>query len=173
GLDVAGLDECRSDRGGQRPDAPFDQALDRREPEGRTLVVEGLRDAPRDRVVVRDAEDQRLLAVEQPHRLPPCASAPNAERRGGGPSLPSPPCPPTSGLMSDPSCNPPLSGCGHSYSTRMGSCCIAGSRSPAPLPPSRPSSRVASRIESSRISRRATGPRSPAPSQTRRACHRN
>ena len=54
---------------GQRPDPPLDQALDRREAERRALVVQRLGDAPGDRVVVRDAEDQRLLAVEQAHRV--------------------------------------------------------------------------------------------------------
>jgi hypothetical protein len=67
-LDVARLDEGRPDGLRQRPDASLDQCLDRREPDRCALGVEGLGDAPRDRVVVGDAEDQRLLAVESSHR---------------------------------------------------------------------------------------------------------
>ena len=52
---------------GQRPHALLQQLLDRAEAERGAFGVERLRDAPRDRVVVRDAEDQRLAPVEQPH----------------------------------------------------------------------------------------------------------
>ena len=66
-LDIARLDERRSDRLRQRPDALLDQALDRREADERALVVERPGDAPGDRVVVGDPEDQGLLPVEQSH----------------------------------------------------------------------------------------------------------
>ena len=67
GLDVARLDERGADRFRERADAPLDEALDRREADGRPGLVEGLGDAPGDRVVVRDAEDERLAPVEQTH----------------------------------------------------------------------------------------------------------
>ena len=70
-LDVGGLDEGRADRLGERPDALVDEAFDRREADGRTLLVERLRDAPGDRVVVGHAEHQRVLALEQTHPAPP------------------------------------------------------------------------------------------------------
>ena len=54
---------------GQRPDALLDQALDRREADLGALGVERLGDAPGDRVVVGDAEDERRLAVEQSHPI--------------------------------------------------------------------------------------------------------
>ena len=59
GLDVARLDERRPDRLGKRPDALLDQALDGREADLGALRVERPGDAPGDRVIVRDAEDQR------------------------------------------------------------------------------------------------------------------
>ena len=71
GLDVAGLHEGRPDRGRQRPHALLDEALDRREADLGALGVERLGDAPRDRMVVRDPEDERRLAVEQSHPDPP------------------------------------------------------------------------------------------------------
>ena len=74
GLDVTGLDERRADRLGQRTDPPLDQALDRREADLGTLVVEGSRDPPGDRMVVGDAEDQRVAAVEQAHPCPPASN---------------------------------------------------------------------------------------------------
>ncbi len=67
GLGVGGLDEGAADRLGEGPDAALDEALDGREPDDRALLVEGLRDAPGDRVVVRDPEDQRLAALQQSH----------------------------------------------------------------------------------------------------------
>ena len=70
--DVARLDERGPDGVRERPDPPLDQALDRREADDRALVVEGLGDAPGDRVVVRDPEHERLAPVEQTHpRHPP------------------------------------------------------------------------------------------------------
>ena len=66
--DVARFHERRADRRGQRPDPLLDEALDRREADLRALVVQRLRDAPGDRMVVRDAEDERRLAVQQSHR---------------------------------------------------------------------------------------------------------
>ena len=66
-LDVARLHEGRPDRVRQRPHPAFDQALDGAEAERRALGMERARDAPRDRMVVGDAEDQRVAAVEQSH----------------------------------------------------------------------------------------------------------
>ena len=66
-----GLHEGRPDRGRQRPHPLLDEALDRREADLGALGVERLGDAPRDRMVVRDPEDERRLAVEQSHPDPP------------------------------------------------------------------------------------------------------
>jgi hypothetical protein len=63
--DVAGLHEMGADGSGQRPDASLDERRHRAEPDLGALVVERLGDAPGDRVVVGDAEHQRLLAREQ------------------------------------------------------------------------------------------------------------
>ena len=52
---------------GQRLDALGDEALDGAEPDLGALVVEGPRDAPGDRVVVGDPEDEGRLPVEQSH----------------------------------------------------------------------------------------------------------
>src|SRR5207237_7055320 len=46
GLDVARLDEGRPDALGERANAFHDEALDRREPDRRALIVERLRDSP-------------------------------------------------------------------------------------------------------------------------------
>ena len=67
GPDVAGDDEGRADRCGERSDALLDQAFDRGEPDLGALIVEGAGDPPGDRVVVGDAEDERRLAIEQSH----------------------------------------------------------------------------------------------------------
>src|SRR5439155_642034 len=71
GLDVARLDEARADRIGQRSHALLDETLDRREADLRAFGMQSLRDAPRDRVVVRHSEDQRSTTLEQAHRHPP------------------------------------------------------------------------------------------------------
>ena len=99
---------------GERPDAPLEQALDRREAERRALVVERLGDAPGDRVVVRDAEDQRLLAVEQAHAVLPRASV--AEPTIG-------PCPEP---PAEPTCAPRSTASARSSSTPTACSCIAG-----------------------------------------------
>ena len=64
---------------GQRPDAALDQRSHRAEADVGALVVERLGDAPGDRMVVGDAEDERLLALEQPSRSQ--SSAGRASRR--------------------------------------------------------------------------------------------
>ncbi len=64
--DVGAFDEGRADGGGQRPNAALDQRRHRAEPDVGALVVERLGDAPGDRVVVGDAEDEGLLALQQP-----------------------------------------------------------------------------------------------------------
>jgi hypothetical protein len=74
-LHVARFDEGRSDRLGKRADTPLDQAFDRGEADLRTLVMERPRNAPGDRMVVRNAKDQRVAAVEQAHPCPPASNA--------------------------------------------------------------------------------------------------
>ena len=66
-LDVAGLHERGADGLGERPDPSLDERLDGAEADGGSLRVERLGDAPGDGVVVGDPEDERLLALEQPH----------------------------------------------------------------------------------------------------------
>src|SRR4029079_10517029 len=75
-LDVAGLHEGRAERLRQRPDALLDERLDGREPDLGALGVERPGDPPGDRVVVRDAEDQGVPALEKSHARPPKAAVP-------------------------------------------------------------------------------------------------
>ena len=62
----------------ERPDALLDEALDRREADLGALGVERLGDAPGDRMVVGDPEDERRLAVEQSHPDPPRVPSPGS-----------------------------------------------------------------------------------------------
>ena len=69
GLDVAWLHEGAAERFGQRADALVDEALDRGEADLGAFSVQRPGDPPGDRMVVRDPEDQRRLAVEQAHSM--------------------------------------------------------------------------------------------------------
>ena len=60
-----GSTKCGADGSGQRPDAPLDERGHGAEPDLGALVVQCPGDAPGDRMVVGDAEHQRLLALEQ------------------------------------------------------------------------------------------------------------
>ena len=117
-LDVARLDEGRADR--RRPAAGRACSMRLSTEEKPTVApsrVEGLGDAPGDRVVVGDPEDQRLLAVEQSHRDPPSSA-----------TLPIMPhaTPPD-----DRSARAPCAGCGRCSSTSTGSSCSPARPSPA------------------------------------------
>src|SRR5450756_2162032 len=62
---VAAFDEGRSDRRGERADAALDERRHRAEADFGALVVESFSDSPGDRMVVCDAEYERLLTLEQ------------------------------------------------------------------------------------------------------------
>ena len=64
GADVALGDERAGDGRGEVADVLLDALALVREGDARPLVGEALRDRPRDRALVRDAEDERLLAFE-------------------------------------------------------------------------------------------------------------
>ena len=63
---VARGHELRADRFGELADALLDPLSLKRERELGALVVETPGDRPRERPLVRDAEDERLLAFEPP-----------------------------------------------------------------------------------------------------------
>ncbi len=68
-LYVARLHEVDAELRRQRLHAFLDQALDGAEAERRPFAMERLRDAPGDRMVVRDSEDQPLASVKQTHAV--------------------------------------------------------------------------------------------------------
>ena len=65
--DIATFHESGADRVGERSNAPLDQRRHRTEANPGALIVQPLRYPPGDRMVVGDAENQGLLAVEQTH----------------------------------------------------------------------------------------------------------
>src|ERR1019366_827606 len=66
-LNIARFDEGRPDRLSQWPDAPFEEALDRAEANARARLMERLGDAPGDRMVIGDPEDECPPAIEHAH----------------------------------------------------------------------------------------------------------
>ena len=66
GTDVTLGDELRVDRLGELANALLDPLALERECELGALVVEALRDRPRDRALVGDSQDERLLPLESP-----------------------------------------------------------------------------------------------------------
>ena len=64
GAHVALGDERALDRRREVPDVLLDALALVGERDGRSLVSEAIRDRPRDRTLIRDAEDERLLPFE-------------------------------------------------------------------------------------------------------------
>jgi len=68
--DVERFDEVRADRFRKRTDASQQRFPEVAESEFRPFAAASLRDPPRDRLVVGDAEDQTFPAFQDPHGLP-------------------------------------------------------------------------------------------------------
>src|SRR5690606_24101450 len=82
---VALFDEIRTETFSERPNALFERRPGIGEAEGGSFAVEGLCDAPRDGVVVRYTEDERLLTVEVSHGGE-CTALMNCGTRAHAPS---------------------------------------------------------------------------------------